>query len=90
MEMSHAIVWSREALKMSLLLGGPLLAASFVVGLLVNVGQTLTQLHEPVVGLVPRHRGRDSSLAVDPAVAAHPVGVVRGGIDRVDPEFALK
>ena len=54
MEMSHAIVWSREALKMSLLLGGPLLAASFVVGLLVNVGQTLTQLHEPVVGLVPR------------------------------------
>jgi flagellar biosynthesis protein FliQ len=52
--MSHAIVWSREALRMSLLLGGPLLAAAFLVGLLVNIGQTLTQLHEPVVGLVPR------------------------------------
>jgi len=52
--MSHAIVWSREARSMSLLLGGPLLAAGFVVGLLVNVGQTLTQLHEPVVGLIPR------------------------------------
>jgi flagellar biosynthesis protein FliQ len=53
-DMSHAIVWSREALRMSLLLGGPLLAAAFLIGLLVNIGQTLTQLHEPVVGLVPR------------------------------------
>jgi flagellar biosynthesis protein FliQ len=52
--MSHAIVWSREALRMSLLLGGPLLAAAFLVGLLVNICQTLTQLHEPVVGLIPR------------------------------------
>jgi flagellar biosynthetic protein FliQ len=51
---THAIDWSREALRMSLLLGGPLLAAALVVGLLVNVGQTLTQLHEPVVGLIPR------------------------------------
>ena len=54
MEMSHAIDWSREALRMVLLLGGPLLAAALVVGLLINVGQTLTQLHEPVVGLIPR------------------------------------
>jgi flagellar biosynthetic protein FliQ len=53
-DMSHAIVWSREALRMSLLLGGPLLAAAFLVGLLVNIAQTLTQLHEPVVGLIPR------------------------------------
>jgi flagellar biosynthesis protein FliQ len=53
-EMSHVIVWSREALRMSLLLGGPLLAAAFLIGLVVNVGQTLTQLHEPVVGLIPR------------------------------------
>jgi flagellar biosynthesis protein FliQ len=53
-DMSHAIVWSREALRMSLLLGGPLLAAAFLVGLIVNIGQTLTQLHEPVVGLIPR------------------------------------
>jgi flagellar biosynthesis protein FliQ len=52
--MTHAIDWSREALRMILLLGGPLLVAALVVGLLVNVGQTLTQLHEPVVALVPR------------------------------------
>jgi flagellar biosynthesis protein FliQ len=53
-DLTHVIDWSREALGMSLLLGGPLLATALVVGLLVNVGQTLTQLHEPVVGLVPR------------------------------------
>lgn len=54
MDMTHAIDWSRAALQMSLLLGGPLLAAALVVGLLINIGQTLTQLHEPVVGLIPR------------------------------------
>jgi flagellar biosynthesis protein FliQ len=53
-DVTHAIEWSRVALGMALQLGGPLLAAALVVGLLVNVGQTLTQLHEPVVGLVPR------------------------------------
>lgn len=54
MDMTHAVDWSRQALWMALLLGGPLLVAAFAVGLLINVGQTLTQLHEPVVGLVPR------------------------------------
>jgi flagellar biosynthesis protein FliQ len=54
MDMTHVIDWSREALRMSLILGGPLLVAALLVGLLVNVGQTLTQLHEPVVGLIPR------------------------------------
>lgn len=54
MDITHVIDWSREALRMALLLGGPLLAAALVAGLVVNVLQTLTQLHEPVVGLVPR------------------------------------
>ncbi|MGO9597725.1 MAG: flagellar biosynthetic protein FliQ [Isosphaeraceae bacterium] len=52
--MTHVIDWSREALRMALLLGGPLLGVALVVGLLVGILQTLTQLHEPVVGLVPR------------------------------------
>jgi flagellar biosynthesis protein FliQ len=46
--------WTREALRMTLLLGGPMLASALLVGLAVNVLQTLTQLNEPVVGLVPR------------------------------------
>jgi flagellar biosynthesis protein FliQ len=54
MEITHAVDWSRQALWTALILGGPLLIAAFLVGLLVNVGQTLTQLHEPVVGMIPR------------------------------------
>lgn len=54
MDMTHAVDWSRQALWTALVLGGPLLIAAFLVGLLVNVGQTLTQLHEPVVGMIPR------------------------------------
>ena len=54
MDVTHVIDWSREALRMSLFLGGPLLAVALLIGLVVNVGQTLTQLHEPVVGLIPR------------------------------------
>jgi flagellar biosynthesis protein FliQ len=54
MDMTHAIDWSRQALWTALILGGPPLIAAFLVGLLVNVGQTLTQLHEPVVGMIPR------------------------------------
>ena len=48
------IDWSREAVKLALLLGGPLLAVALVVGLLVGVAQTLTQMHDPVAGQVPR------------------------------------
>lgn len=48
------IDWSREAVRMTLLMGGPLLAVALVVGLVVGIGQTLTQLHEPVIAQVPR------------------------------------
>lgn len=54
MDMDLVVTWSREALRMALLLGGPLLLTALVVGLIVGVGQTLTQMHEPVIGLVPR------------------------------------
>ena len=53
-DLTQVIDWSREALRMSLLLGGPLLAVALLAGLVINVLQTVTQLHEPVVGLVPR------------------------------------
>ncbi len=39
MEMTHAIDWSREALRMILLLGGPLLAAALLVGLVSTWGR---------------------------------------------------
>ncbi len=54
MDPGQVVDWSREALRMALMLGGPPLLAALAVGLLVGVAQTLTQMHEPVVGLVPR------------------------------------
>ena len=54
MDTSLVVDWSREALRLTLQTGGPILAVALVVGLIVGVGQTLTQLHEPVVALVPR------------------------------------
>jgi flagellar biosynthesis protein FliQ len=54
MDVAQVIDWSREALRMALVLGGPPLLAALAVGLLVGIAQTLTQLHEPVVAQVPR------------------------------------
>ena len=54
METSDVIEWSQEAIRLTLQLGGPLLAVALIAGLLIGIGQTLTQLHEPVIGLVPR------------------------------------
>ena len=54
MDTSLVIDWSREAIRMTLLMGGPLVAVALLVGLIVGIGQTLTQLHEPVIAQVPR------------------------------------
>lgn len=54
MNLTQVIDWSGEALRISLLLAGPLLAVALVVGILVGIVQTITQMHEPVVGQVPR------------------------------------
>ena len=54
MDLDQVTDWTREALRMTLLLGGPMLASALLIGLVVNILQTLTQLNEPVVGLVPR------------------------------------
>jgi flagellar biosynthetic protein FliQ len=54
MDLTQAIDWSCEALRMALVLGGPPLLVALAVGLVVGIGQTLTQLHEPVIALIPR------------------------------------
>jgi flagellar biosynthetic protein FliQ len=54
MSIGLVIDWSREAVRMALLLGGPPLVAALVVGLLIGIAQTLTQMQEPVVGLITR------------------------------------
>ncbi len=54
MDMAPILDDSRQALQLALELGGPVLLAALVVGLVVGIVQTLTQLHEPTVALVPR------------------------------------
>lgn len=46
--------WSREALRVALVLGAPVLLAALLVAVVVGMVQTLTQMHEPVVGMIPR------------------------------------
>ncbi len=46
--------WTREAIRMLLVLGGPLLLSALVVGLVVGLIQTMMQMQEPVVGAVAR------------------------------------
>jgi flagellar biosynthesis protein FliQ len=54
MDTTQVVDWSREALRVALLLGGPPLLIALVVGLAIGAGQTLTQMNEPVVAQVPR------------------------------------
>lgn len=54
MATQHVIDWTREALRMALLLAGPPLAAALLVALLIGALQTMMQLNEPVVSQLPR------------------------------------
>jgi len=54
MEIDQVTGWAVEAARLALLLAGPALAAALVVGLVVGALQAMTQMHDPVVGQVPR------------------------------------
>ncbi len=54
MELSQVVDWTREALGLALVLGGPILAVVLIVALIMGAAQTMTQLHEPTVGFAPR------------------------------------
>jgi flagellar biosynthesis protein FliQ len=54
LDASQVLEWTREALRLALLLGAPALVAALVISVVVGMVQTVTQMHEPVVGLVPR------------------------------------
>ena len=90
MDMTQVVDWSREALRMALLMGGPLLAVALVVGLVVGVGQTLTQMSEPAAGQVAAGLGRARRHAGRAPLAARPMGRVYRRADRVDPGPALR
>ncbi len=54
LESAAMVEGAREALRMAILLAAAPLLAALLVGLVVGIGQTLTQMHEPTVGLVTR------------------------------------
>lgn len=54
MDAQLAIDWTRQTFLIVLALAAPPLLATLVVGLVVGALQSMTQLHDPAVGLIPR------------------------------------
>jgi len=54
MEAQDAIDLGREALRVALMIGAPVLLAGMAVGLLVGLIQALTQIQEQTVAFVPK------------------------------------
>jgi flagellar biosynthetic protein FliQ len=54
MNPQDAIDFSREAIKTCLMVGGPILAASLLIGLLLGVFQAMTQVQDQTVSFVPK------------------------------------
>ena len=54
MNPQDAIDFSREALKTCMMVGGPILVASLLIGLLIGVFQAMTQVQDQTVSFVPK------------------------------------
>lgn len=54
--MSHALITdlARNAIMIALLISAPMLAVSLILGLLVSVFQTVTQIQEQTLSFVPK------------------------------------
>lgn len=53
-ELSTALDLGREALLVSLIVAGPILLTGVVVGLMISVVQTITQIQDQTFALVPK------------------------------------
>lgn len=54
MDPQDAIDLSREAIRTCIFVGGPILAASLLIGLVVSLLQSMTQLHDQSIAFVPK------------------------------------
>jgi len=54
MNPQDAIDFSREAIKTCIMVGGPILVASLLIGLIVGVIQAMTQVQDQTVSFVPK------------------------------------
>ena len=59
-----AVDMGREALRLTLLVGGPLLAAALVAGLISGVLQASAQVHEHSLSFIPRLAAVGAVLAI--------------------------
>lgn len=57
MDPQDTIDFSREALSMVAIVGGPILAAGLVIGLIVGIFQAMTQIQDQTVSAVPKMLG---------------------------------
>ncbi len=54
MNLDQAITLIEQMLKTSLIVGGPVLATAFAVGMLVSIFQAATQIHEMTLTFIPK------------------------------------
>ncbi|HPD29536.1 MAG TPA: flagellar biosynthesis protein FliQ [Phycisphaerae bacterium] len=54
MEVGEAVDMGRDALIMVLTISGPVMAIGLLVGLLISLFQSMTQLHEQTLTFVPK------------------------------------
>ena len=54
MDPQDAIDLSQEAIRTCIFVGGPILAASLLIGLVVSLLQSMTQLHDQSIAFVPK------------------------------------
>ena len=64
MEEAWVMDLARNALETMLLVGGPLLAISLFVGLLVSIFQALTQINEATLSFIPKILAMGGALLI--------------------------
>ena len=64
MDPQDAIDLGRDAIRIALLIGAPVLLAGMIVGLLVGLLQALTQIQEQTVAFVPKIVAMVAVLAI--------------------------
>lgn len=73
--MNEVALAAREALWVSLQVGGPLLVVMLVVGLVIAVLQALTQVNEATLGFLPKVMALAAALVL---LGPFMAGVLRG------------
>ncbi len=84
MSQNEAAVLLEGALLVALKLGGPLLAASLVVGLVISLVQAVTQINESTLAFVPKLLALGATLVLlGPYMTAALEGYARMLLDRI-------